>query len=140
MGIKKQEFYEGAALHILARSGEAVRFRYAPPFFELNGEILLYLKYSTGIRSPWGFTFTADEQVLLHETASERAVLLGLICGSDGVAAINLEDLRSIAAPRKAAVRVSCYRSHGEHYEVNGPDGRLANKVPPSDWQRILRA
>lgn len=33
MAIKKQEFYEGAALHLLARSGGISNIRYETPFF-----------------------------------------------------------------------------------------------------------
>lgn len=138
MAIKKQEFYEGAALHLLARSSEITSIRYKAPFFLLNNQLLVYLKYSTKGRSPWGFTFTADEQVLLQESASEFKIVIGLICGSDGVAAFTYDAYRSVAAPRQSAVRIACYRQYDEHYEVNGPDGRLEKKVAPSNWQRIL--
>lgn len=138
MAIKKQEFYEGAALYLLARSGGIASIRYEPPFFLLNDRLLVYLKYSTRGRSPWGFTFMPDEQVLLQVRASKSQVVIGLICGADGVAALNYDAYRSVAAPRKSAVHIACYRRHGEHYEVNAPDGRLDRKIAPSNWQRIL--
>jgi len=53
LAIKKQEFYEGAALHLLARSGRLSSVRYAAPFFLLNNELTVLLKYSTKGRSPW---------------------------------------------------------------------------------------
>lgn len=138
MGIKKQEFYEGAALHMLLRGVGTKAVRYEPPFFRFNEVIRVYLKYSTRVRSPWGFTFTSEEQMLLHNAEFGRETIVGLICGADGVAAISLDDYRSIASPRKSAIHVACYRLHGEYYEVNGPDGPLARKVPPSAWQRLL--
>ena len=138
MAIRKQEFYEGAALHILARSGSITSVRYLPPLFVLNGELLVLLKYSTKGRSPWGFTFMPDEQELLLTKALDSKIVLGLICGADGVAAISYDDYRTIAPPRKSSVHIACYREHREHYEVNGPDGTLAAKIPPSNWQRIL--
>jgi len=138
MAIKKQEFYEGAALHLLARSGGIASIRYEPPFFLLDNRLLVYLKYSTRGRSPWGFTFMPEEQLLMHDRASELKVVIGLICGSDGVAAVTFDDYRSVAAPRESAIHIACYRQHGEHYEVNGPDGKLDGKVAPSNWQRIL--
>jgi hypothetical protein len=138
MAIKKQEFYEGAALHLLARSGRITSIRYEPPLFVVNNQLLVLLKYSTRGRSPWGFTFMPDEQVLLQNRASESKIVIGLICGADGVAAFTYDDYRSVAALRKAAVHIACYRQHGEHYEVKGPDGRLDGKVAPSNWQRIL--
>jgi hypothetical protein len=138
MGIKKQEFYEGAALHLLARTNRITSIQYEVPFFLLNGNILVYLKYSTRGRSPWGFTFMPDEQVLLQTRASESRVVIGLICGADGVAALGSDAYFSVAVLSKSAVHVACYRQHGEHYEVNGPDRRLDQKIAPSDWRRIL--
>lgn len=138
MAIKKQEFYEGAALHLLARSGGITSIRYEPPLFVVNNELLVLLKYSTRGRSPWGFTFMPDEQVLLQNRASESKIVIGLICGADGVAAFTYDVYRKVAAPRESAIHIACYRKQGEHYEVNGPDGTLDRKVAPSNWQRIL--
>jgi hypothetical protein len=138
MGIKKQEFYEGAALHLLARSGRITNLRYEAPFFLLNNELLVLLKYSTRGRSPWGFTFTPDEQAILKSAHGKSSVVIGLVCGADGVAAFKYYDYLSIATDTGVAVHVSCYRRHGEYYEVNGPDGCLGRKVAPSDWRRIL--
>lgn len=138
MAIKKQEFYEGAALYQLARTGGVTSIRYEAPFFLLNEHLLVYLKYSTKGRSPWGFTFATDEQVLLQRSASQLKIVIGLVCGADGVAAVSYDAYESIAAPRNSAVHIACYRQHGEHYEVSGPDGKLDGKVAPSNWQRIF--
>lgn len=140
MAIKKQEFYEGAALHLLARAGGITSIQYESPFFLLNDQLLVLLKYSTRGRSPWGFTFTTDEQVVLQGRWNQFKIVIGLICGADGVATLTYDAYRSIAAPRKSALHVSCYRQHGEHYEVNGPDGTLDGKVAPLNWLRILDA
>ena len=138
MGIRKQEFYEGAALHLLARAGNIRSILYNAPFFVLNNQVLVHLKYSTKKRSPWSFTFTPEEQLLLKQKASELDTFIGLICGSDGVAAITYDLYRQIASVKKSAVHIACYRDHREHYEINGPDGTLNGKVPPSNWQKIL--
>jgi hypothetical protein len=140
MAIKKQEFYEGAALHLLARTGGITSIRYESPFFLLNKNLQVYLKYSTKGRSPWGFTFTPDEQTLLRGKASQFKTVIALICGADGVAAFTYEAYLGIAAPRNSAVHIACYRKHGEYYDVNGPDGRLDGKVSPSNWRRILES
>jgi hypothetical protein len=52
MGIQKQEFYEGAALHQLIRCCDGVRIAYKTPLFVLDGQLQIHLKYSTGVRSP----------------------------------------------------------------------------------------
>ena len=90
MTIRKQEFYEGAALHRLS-SSVSVIFRYASPFFILNDRLWVLLKYCTKGRSPWNFTFTAQEQAQLQTQASACSVVLGLICGDDGIAAIDID-------------------------------------------------
>lgn len=140
MGIKKQEFYEGAALHLLVRNGGIESIRYEPPLFVLNNQILVLLKYSTKGRSPWGFTFTRDEQILLQSRASERKVVIGLVCGADGVASFTYEAYVKVAAQRITPIHIACYRKHGEHYEVNGPDGTLDKKVAPSNWPRLFES
>jgi hypothetical protein len=138
MPIRKQEFYEGAALHRLIRAGALKSIRYDAPFFVMNDELLVYLKYSTKNRSPWGFTLSRDEQSTLRRQLLHSHVIIGLVCGADGVVAVKYEALLGIASSRASAIHISCYRKHNQHYEVNGPDGTLNWKVAPSDWQRIL--
>lgn len=137
MAIKKQEFYEGAALHLLVRGGAIRSLTYAPPFFTANSDTLLLLKYSTKNRSPWNFTFTHSEQRLLEESRPDHKII-ALICASDGVAALRYEDYRRIAPRAAATVHIACTRLYGEHYEVSGPEGSLPRKISPSAWSRIL--
>jgi hypothetical protein len=138
VAIRKQEFYEGAALHLLARAGRITSVSYDPPFFLFNNSLSVLLKYSTRGRSPWGFTFTSDEQALLKSTDSNLRIAIGLVCGSDGVAAFMYDDYLAIGGATGLAVHISCYRQRGEHFEVNGPKGSLDRKVAPSNWRRIL--
>jgi hypothetical protein len=138
MTIKKQEFYEGAALYLLARTGVITGIRYDAPFFVLNDQLLVLLKYSTRSRSPWGFTFAKDEQRILSTRATRSKTVIGMICGADGVVACPYDAYSAVAAPRTSAVHIACYRRHGEHYEICGPDGTLDGKVAPSQWLRIL--
>lgn len=139
MAIKKQEFYEGAALHQLSRDGDIKSIKYDEPFFLIN-DLAVLLKYSAKGRSPWGFTFTPDEQKLLKERATKRQVIIGLICGSDGVAAFGYEAYLKVSPIKKVAVHFASYRAHGQHYQVNGPEGGLDGKVPPSVWRHILKS
>ena len=140
MALKKQEFYEGAALHRLVRGGAVTSIRYNPPFFHMNDRLRILLKYSTRGRSPWGFSFTPDEQVLLEKASADLPAAIGLICGADGIAAISYVEYQSIAIQKRTAIHIACYRDHGKHYKVSGPDGILTEKVPSSRWQRILDA
>ncbi len=138
MSIRKSEFYEGAAIHQLVRGGQVHRISHEPPFFAVNERHLIYLKYSTKGRTPWGFTFAPEEQALLKRGARRHSVVIGLICGPDGIAAMPYDCYRKIAEQRKSSIHISCARKHGHHYAVAGPDGKLDGKIPPSLWHRIL--
>ena len=138
MAIKKQEFYEGAALHLLARTGQLTCIRYEAPFFYMNDRLFVLLKYSTKNRSPWGFTFTPEEQSTLSDRAARSQTAIGLICGADGVAAFPYDAFAGVALAKNGTVHIACYRQHREFYQVNGPDGRISEKIAPSNWQRIL--
>jgi len=138
MTIRKQEFYEGAALHLLTRDHGTVSLKHDGACFVLNERLAVYLKYSTKVRSPWGFTLAAAELKALQPYAARFEVYLGFICGGDGIAAVSLEDARSITDSEGGVAHVACHRSHNEHYEVKGPAGCLRRKVAPSDWCRIL--
>lgn len=138
MGIKKQEFYEGAALHLLVRGGRVSNIRYRPPLFVVNRKLCVLLKYSTKVQSPWGFSFTALEQRLLRGVAAEFPTAIGLICAADGVVAINYDVYAGIAPAKETTVHIACYRNHGEHYDVRGPEGWLDKKIAPARWQRLL--
>ncbi|MGH6714687.1 MAG: hypothetical protein ACREDC_00715 [Bradyrhizobium sp.] len=140
MGLKKQEFYEGAALHLIAKAGNLNSVRYEQPFFLLNGKLAVLLKYSTGGRSPWGFTFSPDEQRELASRSGDisTSTAIALICGSDGVASFSYGDFLDVAPITAASVHIACYRSHGQYYEICGPAGSMDRKIPPSNWQKIL--
>ena len=141
MGISKQAFYEGAALQLVVRSGDLTNIIYDDPFYLLNKRLTVLVKYTTKNRSPWGFTFTADEQKLLKRRSSQgENIIIGMVCGGDGVAAVTYERYVTIAAPQQTAIHVACFRKHDEHYEIRGPDGTLAGKVPPSAWRNLLQA
>lgn len=140
MAIKKQEFYEGAALHVLARAGAITSLRYESPFFVVNEALSTLFKYSTRTRSPWGFTFTSAEQTLLQQRSRDHRTVVALICGDDGVAAFGYEAYSTIGGFRSSALHIACYRRHGEHYAISGPDGVMSAKVSPSNWRRILES
>lgn len=140
MGIQKHEFYEGAALHRLVRgSTRAASIDYLPPRFIVDDRLQLYLKYSTAKRSPWGFTFVPDEQRVLREHAAAMPLIIGLICGADGVATVPYEDYITVAAVKDVALHLACRRNHRERYEVSGPGGILPRKIAPSNWGRLLK-
>lgn len=139
MGIRKQEFYEGAALHLLVRGDGINSVRYTPPFFTFNDEVVVLIKYSTKSRSPWGFTFAFQERQMMADAALEAPLHIALVCGADGVVAISHETFKSlIPESTTSSVRVACFRNHGEHYRVRGPIGHFERKISRSRWQTLL--
>jgi hypothetical protein len=139
MVIRKQDFYEGAALYSLIKAAGAAHVRYDAPFFVVDERVALYLKYSTKVRSPWGFTFSAEEHALLEQPRTCSRVTIALICGEDGIATLEIAAFKTIARNKGTASRIACFRRHGEHYGISGPDAELGGKVPPASWQRLLQ-
>src|SRR6266568_273168 len=107
MALKKQEFYEGAALHLIAKSGNVTSLRYEQPFFVLNEKFSVLFKYSTRGRSPWGFTFAPDEQRMLASRSTKTNAFVGLICGADGVAAFDYRSFIGVAPLTDASVHIA---------------------------------
>jgi hypothetical protein len=137
MPIRKHEFYEGAAIYRLIRAGAITEVKWAAPFFELDGVFAVLLKYTTRGRSPWTFTLTPNEKAVLAERALQTPVLVGLVCGSDGIVSLSYSQLLSIAPHFVGTSHIACYRGHGHHYEIRGPAGVLTEKISPSAWDRL---
>jgi hypothetical protein len=138
MGIKQQEFYEGAALHLLARTQEISGIFFDSPFFILNGRLLVLLKYSTKNGSRWDFSFSVNEQERLHQKAAKFEAKIGLICGSDGVASFDYDEYLTIASTRPTPIYIACSRNQSGFYVIGGPDGMLGRAIVPSQWQKVL--
>ncbi len=138
MTLQKREFYEGAALHQLFARDEDVSAKYTPPFFVLNRRLFVYFKYCTKSRSPWGFTFNSDEHRAFNERDQGKPLIIALICGSDGIVALNFLGYKELVDCESLPAHFSCYRNHGQHYEINGPKGRLEGKIAPSAWKNLL--
>lgn len=139
MAIQKQEFYEGAALHQLIRGCIGIKVVHSPPLFVFDDRLQVHVKYSTAKRSPWSFTFVAHEQIWLAERSCLMPLVIGLVCGADGIAALTFDNYAAIASARPTALHIACYRKHREHFEIRGPDGKLPGRIAPSDWSRLLK-
>lgn len=138
MAIQTFEFYEGAALYRLVRKGGVKSILWQEPFFEIENRVLVYLKHTRAKRSPWGFTLTQEEQTTLTHASYSNPVVLGFICGTDGIAAVSIVELAEVMLESNRQAHISCYRDHNQFYEVNGPRGALPKKVAPSTWDRLV--
>ena len=138
MAFSKQAFYEGAALHSLIRTNVNVKVHYANPFYIVNDVVAVLFRYSTKNRSPWQFQFSILDHALLETESNKSKVVVGLICGADGIVALSYEKYAELKKSSDVSISISCYRNHGEHYEISGPNGVLDGKISPSTWQKIL--
>ncbi len=138
MAIRKLEYYEGAALFRLIRSLGEVRIRSDDGAMVIEEQIRVYFKYSTRTRTPWSFTFSGAERHAFAVHSAKMPVLIGLVCGSDGIAALEYSDLLEIAGDGELRAGISCSRRYDEHYTISGPVRELGRKIAPSAWNKIL--
>lgn len=85
------------------------------------------VKYSSKRLSPWRFTIPREHFVELRALRMAfDPVWIFLVCGTDGVVGISLEELEEIGLlPDAAASWVSVSRDRNAMYRVAGPLGKL---------------
>lgn len=100
-------------------------------YYLLAGRIPFYLKLSTKRKGPWTFTFLRS-----HQEAQEKLFLTYgecftcMICGRDGVAGINMKELRQISdGDFEEQESVSIRRQLNSLYQIKGRDGALEYRV-----------
>lgn len=135
--IDKQEFYWGAAIVRLLEHPHFSAVRKHEYGYVVNSSVFVFLKYSTKARSPWGFGLTNDELPRLISLASQyNRVVLGLICGGDGVCAVDWKQLISLLGDKPGWISVR--RNFNERYGVSGPAGGLDRKVSLQSWPLLV--
>lgn len=135
--IDKQEFYWGAAIVRLIEHPRFSTIQKHEFGYIVNSSVFAFLKYSTKARSPWGFSFTSDELPRLISLASQyERTVVGLICGGDGICAIDWKRLNSLLADKPGWISVR--RNFNERYGVSGPAGGLDRKIPLQSWPLLI--
>ena len=136
--LEKLEYYHGAAIIRLLedeRCGDIKRHKLLG--YVVNLHTFILLKYSTKGRSPWGFTFDQEDVDRASRVAADyQRVILGLICGGDGICAINWEEGRRLLADQPGRIAVG--RKHNHSYSVWGTAGELKWKVPVNRWPSLV--
>lgn len=144
--ITESSRYYGAVLASLVDQldGE-LRIRRAFPnaagFYVVNGQVPVYVKFSTSRRGPWRFTFQVDHCRSCNQLRDTfgRCVVV-LICGGDGMVALDLNDLENVlGADLGQQTAVSVRRKRNHMYSVSGPDGELDWKVSRSSLATVFR-
>jgi hypothetical protein len=135
--LEKQEFYWGAAIVHLLEDPRCTSLKKDEGGYVVNATRLIALKYSTKSRTPWRFGFGADEIKRLVEASSRyQALVIGLVCGGDGVCAITWKQAAMLVGEEPGWISVR--RKFHERYAVAGPAAELAGKVPLRDWPALL--
>lgn len=135
--IDQTDFYHGAALAMALNDSRCIDIARWPPGYLINDSVWALVKYTTKGGSPWQFTFTAEDIARLqHCPDGVDRVVLGLVCGGDGVCSISAESTLDLLD--HAAGAISVRRKFHAWYGVSGPTGTLERKVPPKRWPEIL--
>ena len=144
MALNEYEFYNGVVLNRLIRKGKPIKIDVFPTSgnnsFMINEKVGLYLKYSTKKISPWRFSFTKEhqEEMKIMRDLLENIYLV-LICGKDGIACIEYEELKQVLDEYYEDVEwVSASRLKREQYSIKGSNGKLDFKIADTDYPKKI--
>ena len=134
--INKQEFYYGAAIIRLMEDRRCRRLQKHDYGYIINENVFVFLKLRTKSRSPWHFNFSMNELKCIEILAkSFKKTIIVLVCGGDGICAINWLEAKSICDFNNAWISVR--RNFREQYKVGGAKGMLDGKISPRRWPSI---
>ena len=135
--IEKLEFYHGAAIIRIIEDNRCRSISKNEYGYLVNGDRLIFLKYTTKAHSPWRFTVSADDLGRLENPGGviERCVI-GFVCGGDGICPVPLECVRRLLGG--TAGWIAAKRVFSGCYSVTGSHGKLPRKIPLNDWPAIL--
>lgn len=135
--LDKSEYYHGAAIVRLMddeRCGGVRKKGFLG--FVVNEKVFVFLKYTTKGRSPWGFTFDQEDIDRCLKMGTEYSrVVLGLICGGDGVCALTWGEANDLLGGKPG--RIAAGRKHNHSYSVWGTAGELKRKIPVGRWPSL---
>ena len=136
--LDKTDYYHGAAIVKLLEDSRCASVQKKGLLgYVINGDSFVLLKYTTKARSPWGFSFDQEDIDRCLKMASEyRRVILGFICGGDGVCALDWSQAKELLAEKPG--RIAAGRKHNKQYEVWGTEGELKGKIPLNRWPSLL--
>jgi hypothetical protein len=135
--IEKLEFYHGAALVRVIEDPRCESIAKHKCGYRVNESGILAIKYSTKARSPWGFTFSAEDISRFSAATKESGdCAIALVCGGDGVCALSWTIVSALLADSPG--RIAAKRGFAGCYAVSGPAGNLKGKVAMNRWPAIV--
>lgn len=136
--IDKDEFYHGAAIVRLMDDNRCKGIsKIGNLGYLVNDGIFVFLKYTAKSRSPWGFSFDQEDvSRCVNANATYRRLIVGLICGGDGICSLEWSEVSGLL--NNSAGRVAAARRHNESYAVWGTAGELRRKISLKRWPQLL--
>jgi hypothetical protein len=100
-------------------------------YYLLNGKVPLYIKFSRSRRGPWTFTFHSEHQLQYQKITDEFGdCVLALICGKDGIAALDRAQVREVLDDQfEEQEAIIVRRKLNQMYSIGGTNGKLPSKV-----------
>jgi len=136
--LDKSGYYHGAALTRLLDDERCRGLRkHGHLGYVVNGETFVFLKYTTKARTPWGFTFDQEDiERCFNMSEQYSRVIIGLICGGDGVCALEWSQARELLGGKPG--RIAAGRKHNHSYDVWGTEGEMKRKISLRRWPELL--
>lgn len=131
------QFYHGALLHEIVTGAlkplsiELADVAGRRNCYVVDGRLGLLIKHSSARLTPWGFSFSKDNFLELHELRKRTQVcFVGLVCGEDGFVCVRDRDFVQIATPTEAeVVSLRVERRPRKMYRVSSSGNPLDRKV-----------
>jgi hypothetical protein len=135
--LDKSAYYHGAAVIPILEDARCRSIRKLGTLgYVVNDDIFLFIKYTTKERTPWRFTFDQEDIDRCAKVNAEyRRLVLGLVCGSDGVCAVDSEQARELLGATPGWIAAA--RKHNHSYSVWGSNGELKRKVSLGKWPAL---
>ncbi len=135
--LDKFGYYHGAAIIRLLEDKRCCSVHKQELGYVINESGFAFFKYRTKTRSPWGFNFDQEDiDYCLKITGEYGCFVLGLICGGDGICALDWEEARALLGGKAGSISVE--RKHRHQYSVWGSVGELKNKISVNRWPTLL--
>ena len=103
----------------------------------VNDEVGCFIKYSSKGRSPWPFALSPEDLIELHSgNSNPPTVVVGLVCGGDGVCALSKSNVYQLVGENGGWISVR--RGFGGSYGVTGSLAKLKGKIPLKRWPLLV--
>lgn len=134
--IEKQNFYHGAAIMELFEHPKCTTIGKVESGFIVNDKLLIFIKYTTKQRTPWGFNITNDDLIRMNKIKESDKIFIVFVCGGDGICVINFKEANVLIANRPGWISIK--RKFGKQYTVSGPCGELKYKISVNRGSKTL--